>query len=151
MGNCESDSLIARSTFEELLMILSSIRRAIKKKHIHPCTVVAKSIFDAKCIISAKSRFSNFFNVTSKYLNLFRKLLFQILIKPFQDVKLNKSFLFRVLKMHFLKFSHFSDTFSATAITVAEDNFLASCFHILKGCPFSIRIASFIWGSGGTF
>jgi hypothetical protein len=49
--------------------------------------------------------------------------------------------------MHFKIFCRFLCTFSAMAISTATDNFLANCFYIQKGCPFTERTAIFIRGS----
>jgi hypothetical protein len=76
-------------------------------------TVGTKSIF------SAKSLFSETFNVNLKYLELSQEasVFLLILIQPIQNGKWkNPIFLFCVLKKHFTKFCRFSGTISVMAI-----------------------------------
>jgi hypothetical protein len=56
-----------------------------------------------------------------------------ILTQPVQNLEQKTIFFILCVKIPFKKFCHFSGTFLAMAITAATDNFLANCFHILKG------------------
>jgi hypothetical protein len=53
--------------------------------------------------------------------------------------------------MHLKKFRHFSGDFLAMVITATKDNFWQTVFLFLKGCPFTTRIATFMWGLGNLF